>query len=108
MSAGWDAFEGRPEPGLVAVDVDGTLIQDGEVNERLVEWIREQVAAGLEVMIWSARGKAAAEDARARAGLEELVPVVMSKPRLVVDDHGWGWVRFCRAIHPRAIGGEHE
>lgn len=95
----------RPAKHLdqIAVDVDATLILAGEVNMALVDWIREQVASGRPVLIWSARGESVAKEARDRAGLQKEVPLAISKPKLIVDDKGWSWVKYTRAVHPSAI-----
>ena len=92
-----------------AVDVDGTLIQAGGVAPAVVEWIRERAGEGFQVIVWSARGEQVAREAVDRAGIGELVAYAIAKPGVILDDQGWGWVRFTRAIDPaeleREVGG---
>lgn len=82
-----------PQRRIGAVDVDRTLILEGEVNEAVVEWVRDRKREGFFLVLWSARGKRYAEAAARKAGLEEAFDVVMGKPGVIVDDEGWGWAK---------------
>jgi len=83
---------------VIAVDVDGTLGVQGVLNERLITWCREQKAAGKTLILWSARGEAHARRAAEFFGVSDVFDVIMGKPEAIVDDKGWGWIRFTRVI----------
>lgn len=83
---------------LIAVDVDGTLYINGQVNQKLVDWLRKKKSEGFELMLWSARGKAHAQDAVNYFHLEGLFYVVISKPGYIVDDKGWSWIKWTKVV----------
>ncbi len=85
-------------PKLIAVDVDGTLIQRGELNEPLVKWIREAKADGFTVYLWSMRGSEYAKQVAESHGVAHLFDLVLGKPGFIVDDMGWGWSRYTKVI----------
>lgn len=75
----------------IFIDIDGTLTTDGNhawgpVRPRALERVRELMAAGHEVFLWSARGEQYAFDFarknRLLAGAQFL-----GKPDIYVDDH---------------------
>lgn len=91
-------------PRVLAVDVDGTLIDGGRAHPSIVELVQRQAAAGWDVLIWSMRGRRYAEQAAAFAGLAELVTCV-GKPGVIVDDQGLDWLRDVRVQRmPRRTG----
>ena len=88
-----------PPPDLIAVDVDGTLLMhDGTINRQVVDWCRHQSEQGHGLMLWSSAGQAHAEEAAMRAGIGHLFGVIISKPGFVLDDQGWGWIRFTGVV----------
>ncbi|MCC6202821.1 MAG: hypothetical protein IT494_07430 [Gammaproteobacteria bacterium] len=93
----------RPTRRVIAVDVDGTLLVDGRLNERLIAWCRERHAEGFELFCWSARGRQHAQRAVELAGLADMFVAVLAKPGYVVDDAAWTWIKFTRAIHPGSV-----
>ncbi len=93
-----------PPPSAVAVDVDDTLINpNGQPDPRVVEYIRLMKQGGREVYVWSARGRAHAEEAVARAGIADLVDACISKPGMIIDDQGWAWVHYTLAYAPHKL-----
>ena len=83
---------------VIAVDVDGTLGLHGIVNERLIAWCRQKKAAGKTLILWSARGEAHARRAAEFFNLVDLFDVITGKPEAIVDDKGWGWIRFTTVV----------
>lgn len=88
----------RAKSNLVAVDVDNTLIIDGECNENLVEWIKYQKNKGVDFMLWSARGETHARAAAEKFNITDLFQTIISKPAAIVDDKGWSWTRYSKNI----------
>lgn len=85
---------------VVAVDVDGTLLIDGEINQKLAEWCNERKKEGFCLMLWSARGKDHADNICRKAGLDDTFDYVISKPAYIVDDKGWLWTKYTKVINP--------
>lgn len=79
-------------PKVIAVDVDGTL------NPRLIEWLRGQKTKGFKLMLWSSGGEEHAMDAAVRFGAVELFDLICSKPGYIIDDQGWGWIKYTKVI----------
>ncbi len=82
----------------VFVDCDGTLVKGNAVNDRLVAWLRVQQAAGYPLVLWSMQGADYAREVAERLQIVDLFTAIVSKPRFVVDDAGWSWIRFARCI----------
>ena len=87
-----------PPSRVIAVDVDGTLIQQGIMNQELLDWIRRQKSRGYLVMLWSARGAEYSQAAAKASGAADLFDVICGKPGYVVDDLGWTWIRHTKVI----------
>lgn len=87
-----------PPPRVIAVDVDGTLQSNGVCNQGLVDWCMQQKAGGFYLMLWSSRGEAHARNVSEAFGLTSLFDLICSKPGYVVDDQGWGWIKYTRVI----------
>jgi len=87
-----------PPPKVIAVDVDGTLITRGVVNDKLVEWCKAKKDAGFNMILWSSRGEAHALNAAKITGLTDVFDTIISKPGFIVDDKGWQWVRYTKVI----------
>lgn len=74
---------------VLYIDVDGTLTDKpdgpwGEPREDIIETVRSAIAAGHQVIIWSAQGE---DYARAFAAMHHLhAYAYLSKPDLCVDD----------------------
>lgn len=90
-----------PPPSVVYIDVDGTLLIDGQINEPLVDWLREAHRAGYQLVLWSSAGEDHARQTAAQADLTELFHAILSKPGYVVDDMGWRWVRYTQSLPVR-------
>ena len=82
----------------IAVDVDGTLVVNGQTNERLVSWLVDRKAKGNPIMLWSARGKEYAEAAARQSGTHDLFDQIASKPMVIIDDRGWSWIKHTKVI----------
>ena len=93
-----------PPPRCIAIDVDGTLITDGRVNQPLVDYARGAAEAGFDILIWSMRGRIHAERAMQAAGLTDVARAI-SKPGLIIDDQGLTWLRHVRITNrvPRVL-----
>lgn len=88
-----------PRQKLIAVDVDGTLFSRGKLNTDLVEWCKQKKNEGFKMMLWSARGQKHAEEAAYRSGLIEVFDTVISKPGYILDDKGWGWIKYTKQVN---------
>lgn len=88
-----------PPQDVIAIDVDGTLIIDGEVNTELVAWCRARKADGYELILWSARGVDNCYEAIEISNTYDLFDHILSKPGYTVDDNGWAWTNFSRVIN---------
>lgn len=83
-----------PPPRVIAVDVDGTLLLDrGRINAPLVESLKAKADDGFDLIVWSMRGRAYAQAAADRCGLDAAVCV--GKPGMIIDDCGIDWLRGC-------------
>lgn len=87
-----------PPPRVVAIDVDGTLIGPQGVNRSVVAWALERKQAGYSLILWSSRGEAHARKAAEIAGMTEAFDHILSKPGYVLDDQGWGWIKYTRVV----------
>jgi len=83
-----------PPTKCLAVDVDGTLVVNGKLNTLVSDYARRKLAAGFEVILWSARGKAYAETQADKFGVRDCFSVIISKPGFIVDDRGWSWIKY--------------
>jgi hydroxymethylpyrimidine pyrophosphatase-like HAD family hydrolase len=83
---------------VIAVDVDGTLHNNGIANQKLIEWCKERKAQGFFLMLWSARGEAYARSFADTFGISGMFDLICSKPGYIVDDQGWGWVKYTKVI----------
>lgn len=87
-----------PPPSVIAVDVDGTLQQRGRPNERLIKWCRARKEEGFSLMLWSSQGEAHARKYAELFRIVDLFDVICSKPGYIVDDQGWGWIKYTGVI----------
>lgn len=88
-----------PPPQCLAVDVDHTLVHQGVVSKWVVDKIIDANSKGLDVILWSMRGREYAEGAARYAGISDLV-ICVSKPGFVIDDQGLQWTKTCRVLRP--------
>ncbi len=93
-----------PTPKVIAVDVDGTLITNGVINEKLVRWCKKQSKLGFTMILWSSRGLQHALKAAELTGLSNTFDHVLSKPGIIVDDKGWGWVKYTKVLNHLHVG----
>jgi predicted mannosyl-3-phosphoglycerate phosphatase (HAD superfamily) len=91
---------------VIFCDVDGTLITSGQVNARLVDWLRLRHNEGFELVLWSSRGREHAEKAASIAGCAELFQSIVSKPGYIVDDKGWAWIKYTRNANALSVLGD--
>jgi hydroxymethylpyrimidine pyrophosphatase-like HAD family hydrolase len=83
---------------VIAVDVDGTLLINGSINQSLVEWCISRKDDGFCMILWSARGEKHAKNICKLSKLETVFDYVISKPAYVVDDKGWSWTKYTKVI----------
>ena len=86
------------DPMWIAVDVDGTLERDGELNIDVVEYLKKKKAEGWTLMLWSSGGQIHAAGMAEQYGVEDLFDYIVSKPGLILDDRGWSWTRYCPVV----------
>ena len=91
-----------PPPRVIAIDVDGTLQHRGSPNNPLIAWCKERKADGFTMMLWSSRGEDHARRYAELFGVTDLFDLICSKPGYIVDDQGWGWIKYTRVI--RSVG----
>jgi hydroxymethylpyrimidine pyrophosphatase-like HAD family hydrolase len=89
-----------PPTRCIAVDVDGTLHSQGRPNQALIDWCRERRAAGIEMVLWSARGREHAQRAAEAFGCVDAFDSIVSKPGCIVDDMGWASIRNTTVLAP--------
>ena len=87
-----------PPPRVIAVDVDDTLHSKAGCNRRLIAWCEQQKTAGFYLMLWSSRGEAHARNRARQCGVADLFHLICSKPGYVVDDQGWGWIKYTKVV----------
>jgi hydroxymethylpyrimidine pyrophosphatase-like HAD family hydrolase len=88
----------HPPTKTIAVDVDGTLHNEGVLNMSVVQFCERQKANGFTVNLWSARGKKYAQAVAAKFGVTHLFDDIVSKPGYVLDDQGWNWIKYTQVI----------
>ncbi len=83
----------------IFVDVDGTLmLANGELNERLLKWIDAKLRKGFQFSLRSMRGAEHALNTATKFNVSNRFLNFLSKPGAIVDDHGWRWIKFSKAI----------
>ena len=87
-----------PPQKVIAVDVDGTLHNNGTPNAQVIAWCRAKKAEGFKLMLWSARGEAHAVRAAHHFGCFDVFDLICSKPGFILDDQGWGWIRYTHIV----------
>jgi hypothetical protein len=85
-------------PRVIAVDVDGTLFSGCTPNPKVIAWCRAQKAAGFTLFLWSSQGEAHCHEAIERSQTHDIFTHVLSKPGYILDDLGWSWIKYTRAI----------
>lgn len=88
----------HPPNKLIAVDVDGTLIIDGQINILVVEFCRYMRDRDYQIMLWSSRGKQYAQDVAVRFEIADLFDDIIGKPGHILDDQGWEWTKYTRVV----------
>ena len=87
-----------PPPKVIFIDVDGTLIQKGILNEKLIKWCKDKKNNGFKLTLWSARGEEHAKKVAMLFKVSDIFDYIISKPGYIVDDLGWRWIKFTRVI----------
>ena len=88
----------HPPTNCVAVDVDGTLSAGGVLNKAVLAWAEQCRANGLFVILWSARGMEHARRMAEQFGCVQSFDAILPKPGYILDDQGWGWVRYTQVV----------
>jgi len=83
---------------VIGIDVDGTLLINGKINEQLVKWCRNKKDNGFSLILWSARGEKHAINIAKMAKIQDIFDHILSKPGYIVDDQGWQWTKYTRII----------
>ena len=92
-----------PQRKCIAIDIDDTLIGKGKLNKVVYDLAKQRLAEGWEVVLWSARGKDYAQEIATKHGIADAFSMVMGKPSVIVDDKGWSWIKYTKAIHPKQL-----
>lgn len=87
-----------PPPKVIAIDVDDTLQHRGNPNTRLIKWCKAKRDDGFVLILWSSRGENHARNVAKSFDITDLFSVICSKPGYIVDDQGWGWIKYTKAI----------
>lgn len=87
-----------PPARCIAIDVDGTLLIDGKLNEPLAEWAALKKQEGFDVVLWSAQGRAHAVNVAVEFGIDSQFTAIISKPGYIVDDLGWSWTQYTETV----------
>lgn len=82
-----------PPPKTIFVDVDGTLEIHGELNQPLIEWLKEKKEDGFSLVLWSMAGEKHAVIIADEYKVTHLFDHIISKPGYIIDDKGWQWIR---------------
>lgn len=85
-------------PRSLYIDVDGTLIRHGVLNQSLVGYIMAHKRDGYYIVLWSMRGREYAEATALSTGTTHLFDAIIPKPGIVADDKGWAWARDCKMV----------
>lgn len=88
----------KPQPKVIAVDVDGTLHTRGKPDVKLIEWLRVQRDEGFKLILWSSAGEQHAREVATAFNVTELFDVIIGKPCLFIDDQGLEWLQYTRVI----------
>ena len=83
----------------IFIDVDGTLLIDGQANKKLVAWLSAVPAGQFEIILWSSRGKDHAEKAARFTGTTSYFAAIISKPNYIIDNDGLKWVRLVESMN---------
>lgn len=89
-----------PTPKVIAVDIDGTLLIDGQLNQPAVDWIRTVHRNGFFTFLWSIRGHDYAKEFVEKYQLGDAFDAVLPKPGYCLDDKGWDWTEYTKVISP--------
>ena len=90
----------RYEPQKVSsVDVDGTLLVNGELDHAVMGVCIDKRASGYKVYLWSARGEEYAKRFALQFGVEHHFDAILSKPGILIDEKGWSWAKFTKVIN---------
>ena len=92
-----------PPRKTIYVDVDETLIIDGQVNRKLVRFLRGKALDGWVINVWSMRGDIYSAKAVKRCGLGGIVTHTLSKPGIVIDDQAWDWTSWVKTLDPTML-----
>lgn len=82
----------------IFVDIDGTILRNGILNQTLVDWCRRLSGDGYTFILWSARGEFYARKVAERFGIADIFRFIISKPENIIDDQGWNWIKYVRII----------
>ncbi len=86
-----------PKTRAIFVDVDGTLISHGRLNEAVVDYCQKVLRMDYDVVLWSARGRRYAEAVAKKHGLDFFTAII-GKPGYIIDDLGWAWINNTKVL----------
>jgi hydroxymethylpyrimidine pyrophosphatase-like HAD family hydrolase len=87
-----------PITRTLAVDVDGTLLRHGELYKPVLDRVIKARQDGARTMLWSARGADYAKKVANLLNVTEHFDDIVSKPGFIIDDLGWGWIKYTRVL----------
>ena len=87
-----------PPQKCIAIDVDGTLLINGKLNQKLADGVLRRKKEGFETILWSARGKDHAFKVADHFNICDYFDSIISKPGYIVDDLGWSWIKYTKKL----------
>ena len=79
---------------VIFVDIDGTLLIDGQVDEAIIKFLEKEKKDGFMIILWSSRGLDYATDIAKKFEITQVFNFIIPKPAYIIDDYGWNWTRF--------------
>ncbi|MEM6483630.1 MAG: hydrolase [Pseudomonadota bacterium] len=93
---------------ITYVDVDDTLIRTAGTKRipipNVVQYVREQVEAGVSLYCWSSGGAEYAKEVAEELGIAQLFVTFLPKPSVMIDDQRPDEWRYLRVVHPNEVG----
>jgi predicted HAD superfamily phosphohydrolase YqeG len=94
----------NPNPQIVYVDVDDTLVRSVGAKRipmpRVVDRVRSLHREGAILYLWSSGGADYAQESARELGISELFTAFLPKPNLIIDDQPVSDWRYCEHKFP--------
>jgi predicted HAD superfamily phosphohydrolase YqeG len=94
----------NPNPPIVYVDVDDTLVRSVGTKRipmpRVVDRVRSLHRDGATLYLWSSGGAEYAKDSAEELGISDLFTAFLPKPTIIIDDQPVSDWRYCEHSFP--------